>query len=256
MAQMLQQMYPGREMHFVFANTGQEMEQTLEFVDRCDSHFGWGVVWVEAVVHSGRKSCTHKVVNFDTAARGGEPFEAVVAKYGLPNKGYFHCTRELKQNPIRSYVASLGFHSPRQYEMAIGIRADEPKRVSTTGSRYGAVYPLVDAGVDKPDVNAFFEQMPFNLELLEHQGNCKWCYKKSDRKHATLYREMPEIYEFPAQLELDHGHIGSERQIFRGRRNTAQYVEYLQVIASDAAPALIDEDSGCSESCEPFMGGV
>ena len=36
---------------FVFANTGLEHEKTLEFVDKCDKHFGLNLVWVEAVVH-------------------------------------------------------------------------------------------------------------------------------------------------------------------------------------------------------------
>jgi hypothetical protein len=40
-----------------------------------------GVVWVEAVTHPGRVACTAKVVDFATASRGGEPFEAVIAKY-------------------------------------------------------------------------------------------------------------------------------------------------------------------------------
>jgi hypothetical protein len=33
----------------VFANTGQEREETLEFVKQCDDHFGFGTVWIEGV---------------------------------------------------------------------------------------------------------------------------------------------------------------------------------------------------------------
>ena len=37
------------DIAITFANTGSEHENTLKFVDQCDKHFGWNVVWVEAV---------------------------------------------------------------------------------------------------------------------------------------------------------------------------------------------------------------
>lgn len=84
---------------FVFANTGQEREETLVFVDQCDREYGFGVVWVEAVIDPQPGNGTrHKVVNFHTAARDGEPFEEMIKKYGIPNKSYPHCTRELKEH--------------------------------------------------------------------------------------------------------------------------------------------------------------
>lgn len=55
------------DMVFVFANTGQENEETLLFVEKCSKHFGFPVHWVEAVVHHGkRKGTTHKAVCFKT----------------------------------------------------------------------------------------------------------------------------------------------------------------------------------------------
>lgn len=89
---------------FIYANTGLEHEKTLLFVDKCDKYFNLNLIWVEAVVYQDeRKASSHKVVNFETASRNGEPFKEVIKKYGLPNKHFFHCTRELKNNPITSY---------------------------------------------------------------------------------------------------------------------------------------------------------
>ena len=36
------------DIAIIFANTGCEHENTLDFVNKCDKHFGWGVVWIEA----------------------------------------------------------------------------------------------------------------------------------------------------------------------------------------------------------------
>jgi len=50
---------------FVFANTGLENEQTLEFVERCDTHFGLKLNWVEALVWQGeRKGTGYTITDF------------------------------------------------------------------------------------------------------------------------------------------------------------------------------------------------
>ena len=108
------------EIEVVFANTGQERPETLEFVHRFSTHFDIPVTYVEAVVHHGkRKGSTHKVVTHATASRQGEPFEDVIRKYGIPNRAYPHCTRELKMLPMHSYIKSLGWED---YNTAVGIR--------------------------------------------------------------------------------------------------------------------------------------
>lgn len=39
------------EIITLFANTGEEAEETLEFVDKCDREFGLNVIWLEADVN-------------------------------------------------------------------------------------------------------------------------------------------------------------------------------------------------------------
>ena len=115
-------------MVFVFANTGEENEETLDFVNKCDKDFNLNLIWVEAVVHHGeRLGTSHRIVDFKTASRKGEPFEEVIKKYGLPNQNFPHCNRELKLRPIHSYIKkSLGW---TDYKTAIGIRYDEIDRM-------------------------------------------------------------------------------------------------------------------------------
>lgn len=160
----------------VFANTGEENEATLEFVRDCDLAFGFDTTWVEAVVHpESGEGTTHRIVTFETASRKGEPFEAVIQKYGIPNAKFSHCTRELKQRPMYSYMNELGWKK-NEYQVAIGIRADEATRRSAD---VNLVYPLLDwEPLSKPDVNSFWQQQPFRLQLAGYQGNCKTCWKK------------------------------------------------------------------------------
>jgi hypothetical protein len=203
---------PWREILVTFANTGQEHEETLKFVDRCDREWGFNVVWLEAAVnHGARKATGHRIVNFETASRSGEPFEEVIKKYGIPNKSYNHCTRETKLQPMISYHESMGWKHG-EYSVAIGIRADEQDRVSLKTMSKGGFYPCIDAGVTKEDVRLWWSQQDFNLNIPEHLSNCTWCWKKSLRKLMTLTQTHPEIFEFPRRMEREHAFGGGPRR--------------------------------------------
>lgn len=254
MARKLQRDYstPPVKMHFVFANTGKEDERTLRFVNEADRRWQMGIVWVEAVVHEGEKGCTHRIVTFETASRNGEPFEEVIKKYGIPNKKYLHCTRELKLNPIRSYMLSIGVPF---YFTAVGIRVDEPARVRENAK--GIIYPMATMfPTTKPEVIDWWEDQEFRLDLPEHMGNCTTCHKKSLNKLVLVAQERPEEFEFNARMERDYGLAGHNvdgrpRTFFREHRSTQDIISIAQLL--NPRPAAIDEDSGCSESCEAFV---
>ena len=258
------------DIAITFANTGQEHESTLKFVNDCDKHFGWNVVWIEAVVNPEKgKGIRHKVVTYETAARNGEPFEAYIEKYGMPDRNHNHCTSRLKEDVMYSYRRDvLGWHHS-EYFTAIGIRADEMDRISTKRKEKRLVYPLADAGWTKEDVKAEIKSWPFQLELKgEHYGNCTWCWKKSFRKLMTLAKDSPEVFDFPTRMEAKHGWTNNtgehERVMFRGRRGAVDIIEMAKTekfepyvdIESDllfscaSYDVFLDTGSSCGESCE------
>lgn len=256
MIELVRAQYPNAEIVFVFANTGEEHWKTLEFVDQCDRHFGLNLVWVEAKVNPGKKGCTHKIVTYATASRKGEPFEAMIAKYGITNQAFPHCTRELKLNPMYSYIRSLGWKKGT-YIVAIGIRADEPKRWDKKAAEKGIVYPLKDADIDKLDVLEYWQAMPFDLGIEEHEGNCKWCWKKSDTKTILNIHENRGWYDFPKAVELKYKLVRTDlspepRVFFRKNRSTDQMLALADALEKPRRELLnrAEEDGGCSESCE------
>jgi hypothetical protein len=200
------------DMVFVFANTGQENEETLLFVEKCSKQFGFPVHWVEAVVHHGkRKGTTHKVVDFKTASRKGEPFEEIITKYGIPNQSFPHCTREIKLNPITSFTKE--YFRTRKYYTAIGIRIDEADRMNSKAKERRLIYPLISKDyipMTKPKINFWWKQQPFRLQLKGYQGNCKTCWKKSDKKLFLIANENPEWFEFMEMMEHKYPRIGAE----------------------------------------------
>lgn len=263
----------------LFANTAQENEETLIFAKRCAEWFkqisGVEVVWLEAVIHPEKgEGTTHKVVSFETASRKGEPFEAMIAKYGLPGPGRLHCTRELKANAMASYLRSIGWEKG-SFDNAIGYRADEADRRDDKHVEKRIIYPLLDwLPLTKPHVNEFWMKRPFRLELTGYQGNCRWCWKKSIRKHMTLMSEDPSIYDFPERMDELYGTVGHEfdegkneypvRLMFRGNlstkdlraayeanKETLEKAEDDSIVLPNGELFPLDlEDGSCKESCD------
>jgi len=256
------------EVVVIFANTGQENEETLNFVNKCDLAFNFNVVWVETkVFHNERKGSGFTLVNYETASRNGEPFEEIIKKYGIPNQKQPICTRELKLAPITKYVRSLGWESG-SYDTAIGIRFDEMDRVSSKFLQNNIIYPLVDNKITKKEIREFWELQNFRLNLHEHQGNCKWCWKKSKRKLLTLARETPEIFKFPMRMEQEYANAGFnsdpeyKRVFFRGAISTIELLEESKKnfelftdgyrVSIENFNEDLDSSGACSESCEVF----
>tara|TARA_R110000796_G_scaffold83916_1_gene183184 strand:- start:376 stop:1269 length:894 start_codon:yes stop_codon:yes gene_type:complete len=261
------------DIAITFANTGCEHDNTLKFVDQCDKHFGWNVVWVEAVVDPVKgNGIRHKVVTFETASRDGEPFERYVAKYGLPGPTHPQCTSRLKEEVMYDHRRSMGWKKG-SYWTAIGIRFDEMDRMSESRIEKQFVYPLVDAGWTKEDVKTECAKWPFDLDLKgEHYGNCTWCFKKSLRKLLTLAVDNEAIFDFPKMLEgkyqlvrdSDYDRDG-EHKIFRKHMSTVDIIEmartknfepYVETNQLDfgfsqaSYDVFLDTGSACGESCE------
>ena len=74
--------YKDYDKLYVFANTGKEREETLEFINNCDKEWGLGVVWLEAKISKEKGvGTTYNIVDFNTASRNGEPFEEMLKAY-------------------------------------------------------------------------------------------------------------------------------------------------------------------------------
>jgi hypothetical protein len=215
------------DISYVFANTGLENEQTLEFVQRCDEYFKLNIAWVEAnVIHEYRKGTDYVSVDFETASRNGEPFEQVIKKYGIPNQATPHCTRELKQAPLTKYAKNI--YGKKGFNTAIGIRYDEIDRINEKHKELRFVYPLIsDIKTTKQHINFYWSQMPFRLELKGYQGNCVTCWKKSDKKLFQLYKENPLAFNFMDKMEHKYpiDPLGHYKTFFRNNRSTQDMIE-------------------------------
>lgn len=237
---------------FVFANTGGEHPLTLKFVDTCAYVWALPIVWVEADINPIKGQGTgFKVVSFETASRDWEPYHDAVNKYGIANKSYRHCNRDLKLEPIHKYAMSVfGGAKFKNYSTAIGIRVDEIDRQDARAKEWNFIYPLIGSKpMRKSDVLDWWKQQVYDLEIPEHYGNCLICFKKSDRKLATIAIERPEWFDTPKYWEIEKSMIGvkdgNPRKIYRSHKTVS---DIFAISVSEGFKPYIDDNFIASDS--------
>lgn len=202
-----------RKIIVLFANTGQEDERTLVFVDMVSKYYGIPVVWLEAVINPKYgKGIRHKVVDFYSASRNHEvdtPMEQKIRKLGIPNAKNPDCTRDLKTRVMESWLKE---NVKGKFHTLVGIRRDEGIDRLKNKSVF---YEPYHSGITKPKVNLAWENRPFRLAksnnpnceglgLPGYLGNCRWCYKKSMRKLLTIAKEDVSVFDFPKRMEIEY----------------------------------------------------
>ena len=276
MTKLVLDKYKRSEIEITFANTGFEHPDTLRFVNDCDRFlFNNRVVWIESVVSSVKgEGVGFKVVDYETAARNGEPYIAGVRKYGLWNQTSPGCTSRLKIEPMEKYLKTKGFIRGKNlnYWTAIGIRVDEIDRVSVNYKENQIFYPLIDEGVSKREVLKKCAALPFDLKIDEHYGNCVGCFKKSTRKLATIAKDTPEYFDKWKEIENELKDFKTEnnsdpqtgfRRIYRKQNTVSDLIQIgnqsnfrpFSSKEKDGQGYLFDDfdlEFGCGESCEIY----
>jgi 3'-phosphoadenosine 5'-phosphosulfate sulfotransferase (PAPS reductase)/FAD synthetase len=199
----------------VFANTGKEREETLEFIEESSKQWGIHIDWVEycrdesrpVAINNGRNIGQHswRKVDFKTASRKGEPFEQLIDVYTefrkrkgdppiLPNAVQRYCTGKLKHRTMEKFLQSLGWDC---WDVVVGLRADEPKRVSDlyaqSGYTHDYICPLYDDDITSEYILTWWKTQLFDLKLDQsgYEGNCDFCFLKARHKLHRLAKERP-----------------------------------------------------------------
>lgn len=156
--------------------------------------------------------------------------------------------------------------------MALGIRLDEPKRLTP---KPNIIYPLHrEFPTTKLIVNQWWSKQQFDLQLKDYEGNCDLCWKKSKRKILTLLLENPSRMHWWNTMELKYGDYiptgqSSHRQLpitfFRDNESVLELLEESKLPFKKQEDAFTleqlmftqmefdFEEFGCgSNSCEPF----
>lgn len=235
------------DVHVCFANTGKEREETLRFVYECEARWNVRIRWLE--YRGGtEKHIEFEEVDFNSASRFGEPFDALIAKKkGLPNWQARWCTSFLKVLPMQAFMRSQGLAAHLE---VIGLRADEPWRLLKMRARNDedgrqCRAPLEGAGITKREVLTFWRNQEFDLRLEAGAGNCDLCFMKGAKLRASLIRFNPGMADWWVQKEAG-GHFFDRRT--RYATITADIARSPDLFAHDS-DADDEHDAECGLWC-------
>jgi len=257
--QNLQEEY---ELITVFANTGKEVEGTLEFVEKCSKEWNINIIWVEAVPKQSKRGkwwgVNHKVVDFNNASRNGEPFEDMISKLGIPTTNAPFCSDQLKKKAIESLLKSIGW---KKYYKAIGIRIDEIDRISVKHEKLRLLYPLISINPKRKDeILQWWKEQSFDLDIHPDDGNCDNCWKKDLLRLARNARRKPSGFNWWRDISNKYGNYNPRNtklkppyNFYRGNMSPDDIIR-LSELPDDQInrKARLERLNSCSESCEAF----
>lgn len=237
---------------YVFANTGMERPETIEFLKNMVKYWNLPLVLIEGV-YSTKKGVgvRHKIIDFDTLSMKNEPYQGAISQLNknkwtrLPNKGTPYCQTYLKERPCHSLAKEI--FQTTDYIKAIGYRKEDmPKRITYKEIELSKdkIAPLITdfkTPISKFDLTRWYDNQPFKLDLHSDLGNCTLCWKKGDKnlvKSIQLNDRVTQDIEWFKKMEDKYGNT-----MFRGNRSIFEIVKIAENTGEQTY--LFNDNEGC-----------
>ena len=170
------------EMEYFFCDTGKELPETYEYLERVKARLGIKIEYLNA-----ERDFDHWL----------EVFNGV-----LPSPRVRWCTRKLKIEPLEKFV---GDDRAISY---IGIRADENREGYVSAQpNIHPIYPFKERGLVKADILNILDEsgigMPSYYEWRSRSG-CSFCFFQRKYEWVKLAEKHPEEFAQAIAYERDH----------------------------------------------------
>lgn len=166
------------EMEYYFTDTGCELKETYDFIDRLEAYLG------KAVIRLGNKA----------------PFEHHLFMMGnmLPSPQQRWCTVKMKLEPFEKFV---GTDEVMSY---VAIRADEHREgYVSTKSNIQPVFPFIHDEITRRDVFRILEEtvgVPEYYKWRSRSG-CYFCFFQRQEEWLGLHKNHPDLFQKAMEME-------------------------------------------------------
>ena len=176
------------DMEYIFSDTGKELPETYQYIERVEDHLG-------------------KRVNRLNAHLGFDHWYDV---YGgmIPSNHRRWCTKMLKLKPFEAYC---GDDPVTNY---VGLRADET-RIGYISHKPNIhpVYPFQEDGIKLDDVKEILQSsgvgMPSYAEWGRSRSGCYFCFYQQRIEWVRLKEKHPELFEAAKAYERPYEGSGN-----------------------------------------------
>ena len=183
------------DVEYVFCDTGEELEETYEYLDKVEAYLG------------------QTIVRLKNNRQGFKDLLAIRRNF-LPSQKMRWCTQYLKIVPFEEYV---GDDKVVSY---VGIRADEQHRRGyvSTKTNIEARYPFIDDSIRKDDVYRILEESGLGLPEYykwRSRSGCYFCFYQQRIEWVGLLENHPKLFWDAAAFEKVNADTG-ERYTWAG----------------------------------------
>lgn len=199
LALFMREKHPELPVEYVFCDTGVELPETDEYLERLEAVLGTEVVRLDSFEKIGAEKKGKR-----------NPFDLWLEVYGgyLPNPRSRWCTRVLKIEPFERHV---GANTAFSY---IGIRHDENREGYQRQSNKPPalsdkpnilpVYPFKEYKMGLTDIQRILEESGLGLPKYYNwrsRSGCYFCFYQQKGEWQGLKRNHPELFERAKQYE-------------------------------------------------------
>lgn len=219
---------------YVFCNTGMERKETIDFLKNIENEWNLPLIKIEGVysleMGVGAK---YKIVDWDNLNMTAQPFKEMIAHKnkgvfdGLPNPDAPYCSENLKTIPAKKLFDDL--FGVNNYIKAIGYRKEDmPKRITFAESKIDKdrIFPLLtdfEMPISQLDLNKWWNNQPFKLEIHGKFGNCEICWKKSENNLIDNIRKGTRFIDWTLEMETKYNSV-----MFRGHKSITDLVKMAE----------------------------
>jgi 3'-phosphoadenosine 5'-phosphosulfate sulfotransferase (PAPS reductase)/FAD synthetase len=167
-------------MEYVFCDTGEELQETYDYLERIEAHLGKPIARLNP----------------------DRPFRHYLDLYRgvLPDPRTRWCTRMLKLKPFEKHVGN------DLVCLYVGIRADEPHRTGyvSTKPNITAVFPFVEDGLRHKDILRILKESGIGLPEYykwRSRSGCYFCFFQQRREWVGLFENHKDLFDKAAEFE-------------------------------------------------------
>lgn len=235
---------------YVFANTGMERPETIQFLKNIEKYWGIDIVKIEGIYSSEMNvGIKHKIVEWNQIDMKAKTFEnSIMHKNkgtfeGLPNQSAPYCSYTLKRYPIEHFART---YLNKDYITAIGFRKEDmPKRITWQEIKEDKkrIYPLFTDfkyPIGKNDLNIWWEKQQFKLEIDSKFGNCELCWKKSEKNLVEIIRKGTRFENWMEEMERKY-----HNTMFRNKKSIVDLVKIANQPTTMEIDFTDNDDDGC-----------
>ncbi len=198
----LKERYPTIPAEYVFCDTGSELPETYDYLQRLEALLGQPIARLSALDRLGvRRKSTRT------------PFDIWLNEvYGgfLPNPRSRWCTRALKIEPFEAYVgqdSAFSYIGIRGDESREGYRASKPPVISQRRNII-PVYPFKDDRLGLQDIQQILRRAGIGFPdyyRWRSRSGCYFCFYQQLGEWQRLAKEHPDLYEKAKKYEKTDG---------------------------------------------------